>query len=194
MYELGFDKTPEERVGALFWRMHRCARIIFSLKFHMGLWSPQECVDFLVDQVGHERANADGRGAPLVPGVSKAALSGGVPARRPAAARAAQGARRLEADDEQAVPRRDHAAGQHADRADPPGRSRSRSSRATWTSTGSSTAICRPSRFRSPVRVGARLAGSSVFELRVVLRIRPTRASRGRESEKRRARGRPKVG
>ena len=38
--------------------MHRCARIIFSLKFHMGEWSPQECIDFLVDRVGHERENA----------------------------------------------------------------------------------------------------------------------------------------
>ncbi|HKS05812.1 MAG TPA: DUF885 family protein, partial [Gemmatimonadaceae bacterium] len=58
MYEKGFHDTPEERVGALFWRMHRCARIIFSLKFHMGQWSPQEAVDFLVDRVGHERDNA----------------------------------------------------------------------------------------------------------------------------------------
>ena len=58
MYELGFHKTPEERVGALFWRMHRCARIMFSLNFHMGLWSPQESVDFLVEKVGHERDNA----------------------------------------------------------------------------------------------------------------------------------------
>jgi hypothetical protein len=58
MYELGFHKTPEEKIGALFWRMHRCARIIFSLNFHMGLWSPQESVDFLVDRVGHERDNA----------------------------------------------------------------------------------------------------------------------------------------
>ncbi|HEY9516053.1 MAG TPA: DUF885 family protein, partial [Gemmatimonadaceae bacterium] len=58
MYELGFHDTPEERVGALFWRMHRCARIIFSLKFHMGQWSPQQAVDFLVDSVGHERENA----------------------------------------------------------------------------------------------------------------------------------------
>jgi uncharacterized protein (DUF885 family) len=58
LYELGFNDTPEERVGALFWRMHRCARIIFSLNFHMGLWSPQEAIDFLVDRVGHERDNA----------------------------------------------------------------------------------------------------------------------------------------
>ena len=60
MYELGFHDTPEKKVGALFWRMHRCARIIFSLKFHMGDWSPQECVDFLVDRVGFERENAAG--------------------------------------------------------------------------------------------------------------------------------------
>jgi uncharacterized protein (DUF885 family) len=55
---MGFNKTPEQKVGALFWRMHRCARIIFSLKFHMGQWSPQEAIDFLVDRVGHERDNA----------------------------------------------------------------------------------------------------------------------------------------
>ena len=58
MYELGFHKTPAQKIGALFWRMHRCARIIFSLNFHMGLWSPQESIDFLVDKVGHERDNA----------------------------------------------------------------------------------------------------------------------------------------
>ena len=44
----------------LFWRMHRCARIIFSLNYHLGKWTPQQCIDFLVDRVGHERANAEG--------------------------------------------------------------------------------------------------------------------------------------
>jgi hypothetical protein len=58
LYDLGFNKTPEQRVGALFWRMHRSARIVFSFKFHMGQWSPQECIDYLVDKVGHERDNA----------------------------------------------------------------------------------------------------------------------------------------
>jgi uncharacterized protein (DUF885 family) len=58
LWDLGFQKTPEERIGALFWRMHRCARIIFSLGFHLGQMTPQECVDFLVDRVGHERENA----------------------------------------------------------------------------------------------------------------------------------------
>ncbi len=60
MYDLGFHDTPERKVGALFWRMHRCARIIFSLKFHMGEWSPQECIDFLVDRVAFEPDNAAG--------------------------------------------------------------------------------------------------------------------------------------
>ena len=58
LYDKGFHDTPEERVGALFWRMHRAARIIFSMNFHLGNWSPQECIDFLVDRVGHERDNA----------------------------------------------------------------------------------------------------------------------------------------
>jgi hypothetical protein len=58
LYDKGFHDSPEKKVGALFWRMHRAARIIFSLKFHMGQWSPQECIDFLVNEVGHERDNA----------------------------------------------------------------------------------------------------------------------------------------
>lgn len=58
LYDLNFNKTPEDKVGALFWRMHRCARIIFSLNFHLEKMSPQEAVDFLVERVGHERENA----------------------------------------------------------------------------------------------------------------------------------------
>ncbi|MEP7148326.1 MAG: DUF885 family protein [Acidobacteriota bacterium] len=58
LWDRGFNKTPEDRVGALFWRMHRCARIIFSLSFHLEKMSPQEAVDFLVERVGHERDNA----------------------------------------------------------------------------------------------------------------------------------------
>jgi hypothetical protein len=60
LWSLDFPKSPEDRVGMLFWRMHRCARIIFSLNYHMGKWTPQQCIDFLVDRVGHERANAAG--------------------------------------------------------------------------------------------------------------------------------------
>ncbi len=57
-WDLGFPKTPEERVGMLFWRMHRCARVIFSLSFHLGQMTAPQCVDYLVEAVGHERDNA----------------------------------------------------------------------------------------------------------------------------------------
>lgn len=60
LWDQGFAKSPEDRVGMLFWRMHRCARIVFSLKFHLGEMSPEECIKFLVDKVGHEPANAEG--------------------------------------------------------------------------------------------------------------------------------------
>ena len=54
-----FPRTPEEKMGMLFWRIHRCARIIFSLKYQLGEWTPQQCIDMLVDEVGHEYANAE---------------------------------------------------------------------------------------------------------------------------------------
>ena len=60
LWELGYPQSPEDRVGMLFWRMHRAARIIVSLKFHLGQMTPQEMVDFLVDRVGHERSGATG--------------------------------------------------------------------------------------------------------------------------------------
>ena len=58
LWDLDFPRGPEDRIGMLFWRMHRCARIIFSLNYHLGNWTPQECIDFLVERVGFERANA----------------------------------------------------------------------------------------------------------------------------------------
>ncbi|MVT41903.1 DUF885 family protein [Chitinophaga oryziterrae] len=60
LWDKKFPQSPEDRIGMLFWRMHRCARIIFSLNYHLGKWTPQQCIDFLVDRVGHERANAIG--------------------------------------------------------------------------------------------------------------------------------------
>jgi len=58
LWDLKFAKTPENRIGMLFWRMHRCARIIFSLNFHLEKMTPHECIDLLVNRVGHERDNA----------------------------------------------------------------------------------------------------------------------------------------
>ena len=60
LWDMQFPRSAEDRIGMLFWRMHRCARIIFSLNYHLGRWTPQQCIDFLVDRVGHERANAEG--------------------------------------------------------------------------------------------------------------------------------------
>lgn len=59
-WEMGFPKTPQNKVGMLFWRMHRCARIIFSLSFHLKKMTAEECVNMLVEKVGHERASAEG--------------------------------------------------------------------------------------------------------------------------------------
>jgi hypothetical protein len=59
LYDLNFQKTPENRMGALFWRTHRAARIIFSLKFHLGLMTAQECIDMLINGVGHEPSTAE---------------------------------------------------------------------------------------------------------------------------------------
>jgi Bacterial protein of unknown function (DUF885) len=60
LWDKGFPSTPENKIGMLFWRVHRCARIIFSIKFHLGQMTPQECIDMLVNMVGHERATAEG--------------------------------------------------------------------------------------------------------------------------------------
>jgi uncharacterized protein (DUF885 family) len=57
-WDKSFDKTPEERVGALVWRMHRSARVLFTMNFHLGNWTPQKCVDFLINNVGFDSENA----------------------------------------------------------------------------------------------------------------------------------------
>ncbi len=61
-YSVNGTRDPKEiaanKVGMLFWRMHRCARIIFSMSFHLEKMTPQECIDLLVNRVGHERDNA----------------------------------------------------------------------------------------------------------------------------------------
>jgi uncharacterized protein (DUF885 family) len=60
LWDQGFARGPEDEIGMLFWRMHRCARIVFSLRFHLGEMTPQECIDYLVERVGHERFSAEG--------------------------------------------------------------------------------------------------------------------------------------
>ncbi len=59
LWDKGFAESPEDRIGMLFWRTHRYARIIFSLNYHLGNWTPQQSIDYLVERVGHEYANAE---------------------------------------------------------------------------------------------------------------------------------------
>lgn len=58
LYDRGFAQTPEDKIGMLFWRSHRAARILFSLGFHLGKMTPDEAIELLVERVGHERENA----------------------------------------------------------------------------------------------------------------------------------------
>jgi len=59
LWENGFPRNDEDRIGMLFWQLHRAARIVFSLNFQLGDWSPQQAIDFLVERVSHERSNAE---------------------------------------------------------------------------------------------------------------------------------------
>ena len=59
LWDEDFSRNDPDKIGMLFWRLHRAARIIFSLNYQLGNWTPQQCIDFLVDRVGHERANAE---------------------------------------------------------------------------------------------------------------------------------------
>ncbi|MGC8640507.1 MAG: DUF885 family protein [Isosphaeraceae bacterium] len=58
LWDLHYARTPEDRIGMLFWRMNRAARIIVSFKSHLGTMKPAEMVDFLVDRVGNEKFGA----------------------------------------------------------------------------------------------------------------------------------------
>jgi hypothetical protein len=81
LWDQDFPRNDPDRMGMLFWRAHRAARIVFSLNFQLGLWTPQQCVDFLVERVGHERANAEAevRRSAMAPPLYQAAyLLGGL--------------------------------------------------------------------------------------------------------------------
>ena len=58
LWDLGWARNAADRVGMLFWRMHRCARIIVTLAFHLGQMEPEEMITFLVERVGLERDGA----------------------------------------------------------------------------------------------------------------------------------------
>lgn len=58
LWDLGWPRSPEDKIGMLFWRMHRAARIITTVKFHIGKMAPDEMTAFLIDRIGHEKFGA----------------------------------------------------------------------------------------------------------------------------------------
>ena len=60
LWDRGFARSPEDRMGMLWWRMHRATRIIFSLNFHLGNWTPGQAIAFLVEKGRHDRFTATG--------------------------------------------------------------------------------------------------------------------------------------
>lgn len=60
LWDRGYARGPEDRIGMLFWRMLRCARIFVSLKYHLGEMTPDEMVKFMMERVGLEKRSATG--------------------------------------------------------------------------------------------------------------------------------------
>ncbi len=104
LWDKGFARSPENRVGMLFWRMHRCARIIFSLSFHLEKMTPQG-VHRLPGRPDRPRARQrHGRSPALVHHVLRPALPGGLSARRPPAPCPPSRAGRVGQDDRPRLP------------------------------------------------------------------------------------------
>jgi hypothetical protein len=59
LWDQGFPRGPEDEIGMLTWRKHRAARIVFSLRYHLGEMTEPEAVDYLVDRVAFERSNSE---------------------------------------------------------------------------------------------------------------------------------------
>ena len=54
LFAKGFPATPADQLGFLFWRLHRCARVMVVLGFHIGRYSVRDCLDLILGRVGHE--------------------------------------------------------------------------------------------------------------------------------------------
>ena len=93
LWDHGFPRSPEDRVGMLWWRMHRAARIIFSLNFHLGALDARAVHRFPGQSRRPRAVHRDRRSAPLLRRQLLAALSGRLHDGRPADPGAAPGAR-----------------------------------------------------------------------------------------------------
>lgn len=54
LWDEGWARGPEDRLGMLFWRLHRGARVLVLLGFHSEEMTPEDMVELLVERVGHE--------------------------------------------------------------------------------------------------------------------------------------------
>ncbi|MCU0316714.1 MAG: DUF885 domain-containing protein [Fimbriimonadaceae bacterium] len=59
LFEQGFYRDATDVIGMMFWRLHRAVRVLFSLRYHLGEISAQDCVEMLVTEVGHELSTAE---------------------------------------------------------------------------------------------------------------------------------------
>ncbi len=56
--EHGFFKDPRARIGHLFWRLLRAARIVVSTRYHLRQMTQAQMVDFMVENAGLEKSAA----------------------------------------------------------------------------------------------------------------------------------------
>jgi len=110
----GFRRHARAADRDLFWRMHRCARIVYSMKIPTGtVVTPG--MHRLSRRDGRPRmGERHGRSPPLFRRRIRPPLSGGLPDRSPPDPRIAQGIRGLRDDDRQGLPRRHNPDGRPA--------------------------------------------------------------------------------
>ena len=52
LYEKGFAKSNEDKLGMLFFQKLRAARVITSINYHTKKWTKEQCIAFFKNQVG----------------------------------------------------------------------------------------------------------------------------------------------
>ncbi|WP_452600766.1 DUF885 family protein [Pontimicrobium sp. MEBiC06410] len=52
LYDKGFAKTNEDKLGMLFFQKLRAARVITSINYHTQKWTKEECISFFKNKVG----------------------------------------------------------------------------------------------------------------------------------------------
>jgi len=79
LWDLDFARGPEDRIGMLFWRNHRAARILFSLAFHLEEMTPEGSDPAPGGTGGPRTVHGGSGGAPLLPRDLSTAVPGRLP-------------------------------------------------------------------------------------------------------------------